>query len=121
MFFSISSQCKTPKEAALFINYFTNSVEANKILMAERGVPISSAIADALKPSLTKSQVASFDFLASLLGNVSPIRPPDPAAHNEILTNVYTPLVLDPMMFHNITPEEAVQVFYTEANKILGR
>jgi multiple sugar transport system substrate-binding protein len=121
MFFSISSQCKTPQAAALFINYFTNSVDANKVLMAERGVPISSAVADALKPSLTKSQIASFDFLTSLLGNVSPIRPPDPAAHNDILTNVYTPLVLDPMMFHKITPEQAAQIFYTEANKILAK
>jgi multiple sugar transport system substrate-binding protein len=120
MFFSISSQCKTPKEAAMFINFFTNSVEANKILMSERGVPISSVVADALKPLLTKSQVAAFDFLASLLGNVSPIRPPDPAAHNDILTNVYTPLVLDPMMFHKITPEEAAEIFVTEANKLLA-
>jgi multiple sugar transport system substrate-binding protein len=120
MFFSISSQCKTPKEAAMFIDFFTNSVEANKILMAERGVPISSVVADALKPLLTKSQIASFDFLASLLGNVSPIRPPDPAAHNDILTNVYTPLVLDPMMFHQITPQEAAEIFYREANKLLA-
>jgi multiple sugar transport system substrate-binding protein len=121
MFFSISSQCKTPKEAAMFINFFTNSVEANKILMSERGVPISSVVADALKPLLTKSQVAAFDFLASLLGNVSPIRPPDPSAHNDILTNVYTPLVLDPMMFHKITPEEAAEIFVTEANKLLAQ
>ena len=120
MFFSISSQCKTPKEAAMFIDYFTNSVDANKILMAERGVPISSVVADALKNLLTKSQMASFDFLAALLGNVSPIRPPDPAAHNNILTNVYTPLVLDPLMFHKITPEEAAEIFFTEANKLLA-
>ena len=121
MFFSISSQCETPKEAAMFIDYFTNSVEANQVLLAERGVPISSVVAEALKPSLTKSQLASFDFLASLEGNVSPIRPPDPAAHNDIQTNVYVPLVLDPMMFHQITPEEAAATFYEEANNILSQ
>jgi multiple sugar transport system substrate-binding protein len=121
MFFSISSQCQTPDEAAMFIDYFTNSAEANQVLLAERGVPISSAVAEALKPSLTKSQLASFDFLASLEGNVSPIRPPDPAAHNDILTNVYVPLVLDPMMFKQITPEEAAQTLYDEANNILSQ
>jgi hypothetical protein len=78
-------------------------------------------VGEALKPSLTKSQLASFDFLDSLEGNVSPIRPPDPAAHNDIQTNVYVPLVLDPMMFHEITPEEAAQTFYEEANKILSQ
>jgi multiple sugar transport system substrate-binding protein len=121
MFFSISSQCKSPKEAAMFINYFTNSVDANKILMAERGVPISSAVADALKANLTPAQVLGFDFLTSLVGNVSPIRPPDPAANNDIATNVLGPLVMDPMMLHKITPEKAVEVYLTEANKLLAK
>lgn len=120
MFFSITSQCETPKEAAMFIDYFTNNIDANKVLLAERGVPISSAVQEALKPEMTKSQVASFDFLDALADNVSPIRPPDPAAHNDIQTNVYVPLVLDPMMFGQITPEEAVEIFVTEANKILA-
>ncbi|MFZ6026680.1 MAG: ABC transporter substrate-binding protein [Chloroflexota bacterium] len=118
MFFSISSQCNTPKEAAMFIDYFTNSVEANEVLKAERGVPISSVVADALKPSLSKAQIASFDFLASL--EVSPIRPPDPAKHNDILTNIYGPLVIDPMLYGEITPAEAVALYMEEANKSLA-
>jgi multiple sugar transport system substrate-binding protein len=121
MFFSISSQCKTPEAAAMFINYFTNSVDANKVLMGERGMPISSAVADGIKSSLTPSQVLGFDFLNSLLGNVSPIRPPDPAANNDISTNVLGPLVMDPMLLNRITPAQAVQVYFTEANKLLAK
>jgi multiple sugar transport system substrate-binding protein len=121
MFFSISSQCKTPKEAAMFINYFTNSVEANKVLLGERGMPISSVVAAGIKSVLNPSQVLGFDFLASLLGNVSPIRPPDPAANNDIATNVLGPLVMDPMLLKKITPAQAVQIYFTEANKLLAK
>jgi hypothetical protein len=33
---------------------------------------------------------------------------------------VYEPLVIDPMLFGQITPEEAVELFIEEANKILA-
>jgi multiple sugar transport system substrate-binding protein len=121
MFFSISSQCKTPEAAAKFINYFTNSVDANKVLLGERGMPISSAVADGIKSSLNPSQVLGFNFLASLVGNVSPIRPPDPAANNDISVNVLGPLVMDPMLLNKITPAQAVQVYFTQANKLLAK
>jgi multiple sugar transport system substrate-binding protein len=48
MFFSLTSQAKNPDEGAEFINFVTNDLEANKILMGERGVPISSAIRELL-------------------------------------------------------------------------
>ena len=54
MFFSISANTKHPKEAGLFIDFFTNSVEANQILLAERGVPISSDVREGIKPQLGK-------------------------------------------------------------------
>ncbi|PYM16280.1 MAG: sugar ABC transporter substrate-binding protein, partial [Candidatus Rokuibacteriota bacterium] len=50
MFFSVTSQARHPKEAAMFIDFFTNSIEANELLMAERGVPISSKVRQALAP-----------------------------------------------------------------------
>ncbi|MFN2199595.1 MAG: ABC transporter substrate-binding protein, partial [Caldilineaceae bacterium] len=54
MFWSITSQANHPKEAAMFLDYFTNDIDANMVLFAERGVPISSAVRDALKPELGK-------------------------------------------------------------------
>jgi multiple sugar transport system substrate-binding protein len=118
MFFSISANSEHPKEAAMLIDFFTNSVEANEILLAERGVPISTVVADAIKPDMSKAAAAPFDFLAEI--EVSAIRPPDPAKHNEIQTNIYVPLVLDPLMFGQITPEEAAALFMEEANPVLA-
>ena len=54
-FFSNTSQTKHPKESAMFIDFFTNSVEANKVLFAERGVPISSVVQEAFKTAVRQS------------------------------------------------------------------
>ena len=83
-FWSITSQSEHPKEAAMFIDFFTNSVEANEVLLAERGVPISSEVREALKPLLGKSQLAMFDYLDYVVTDSSPIPPADPVGHADI-------------------------------------
>ncbi len=120
MFWSVTSQAKHPKEAAMFIDFYTNSVEANKIMLAERGIPISPAINAAIAPDLPPAQVEAAAFLKALQGNVSPIRPPDPGKHNEITTNIWGPQVVDPIMYGQITPADGVKLYMTEANKLLG-
>jgi multiple sugar transport system substrate-binding protein len=118
MFFSITSHAQNPEEGAKFIDYFTNSLEANEVLAAERGVPISTVVQEAIKPSMSAAAASTFDFLANL--EVSPIRPPDPPQHGEIQTNIAGPLVIDPLMFGQITAEEAAQIYIDEINALLG-
>ena len=118
MFFSISAHSDHPTEAAMFIDFFTNSVEANEVLAAERGVPISTVVQDGIKPLMSPAEAAPFDFLATL--DVAPIRPPDPAKHGEIQTNIAGPLVIDPLMFGQITPQEAAEIYVEEVNALLA-
>lgn len=118
MFFSLTSQGNNPDAGAIFIDYFTNSVEANEILAAERGVPISTAIVEAIKPVVSAPSAATFDFLAGL--DVSPIRPPDPTAHGDLLTNIYGPQVMEPLLFEQITPEDAVALLIEQGNALLA-
>jgi len=120
-FFSVTSNSKHPKEAALFINFFTNDLEANKLLMAERGVPIAGKVRDGLKPLLDKSQAEMFDFLTRLEGNVVPIPKPDPAGHPDIVKNVWTPLIVDPILYGQDTPENVMPTLINEANIILAK
>jgi multiple sugar transport system substrate-binding protein len=121
MFFSITTGSKHPKEAAMFIDYFTNSLEANQVLAAERGVPISSAVRNGMKPSLGKAAAEMFDFIARLEGNTSPIPMPDPAGHPDIVNNVWIPLVADAVGYGQATPEKAVETLRTEATTILAK
>lgn len=120
MFFSITSQARHPKEAAMFIDFFTNNIEANKTLMAERGVPISSEVRTALEPMLDVSQKQMFDYIASIESSVSPIPPPDVAGHADVINNVYWPLAIDPFLFGQISVEEAMRIFRAEANAVLA-
>ena len=121
MFFSISGKSENPKRAADFINYFTNDLDVNKILAAERGVPISSAIREGIKGLMGPAQLESFNYIDRVSLDNSPLPNPDPVGHSDIMNNVFTPQFLDPMCYGVITPKEAVATLTAEAKKILAK
>ncbi|MBV9786678.1 MAG: sugar ABC transporter substrate-binding protein [Chloroflexi bacterium] len=119
MFFSVAATSKHPKEAAMFVDYFTNNVEANKILAAERGVPIAPAVREALQPELPAIQQKVFEYIATAEKVAAPINPPDPAAHSKILSDVYNPLI-DQLLYGELTPEAAAKQFREQATPLLA-
>lgn len=121
MFFSITSQCDHPEEAAMFIDYFVNSTEANDVLLAERGVPVSSEVAGHLAAQLDRTQQMTFDYIATVSEDASPVPPADPPGWSDLLNNVYLPLFVDPVLFGQITPEQGTQLLRDEADSILVR
>lgn len=121
MYFSVTTQSKNPKEAAKFIDFFTNNVEANKILMAERGVPISSAIRKELSPLLPKISQEVFSYIEAVTADCSPTPPPDPAGSTELVANVFKPEVAEKVLFGVSTPEAAVKTLRTQGNAILSK
>jgi multiple sugar transport system substrate-binding protein len=124
MFFSIAANSKHPKEAAMFIDFFTNSVEANEVLLAERGIPISSAVREGIKSKLGKSQVAMFDFAAQAEKTAAPIRPPDPAGSADISgsdNSLIVTKVIEPVMYGKLSAEDGVALLRKEATAILAK
>jgi len=89
--------------------------------MAERGVPISSAVREALLPQLNPAQQAMFDFLGAVEDYNSPIRPPDPVAHGDINSNVYLAQVVEPFLYGQMSAEEAVALLRQEAEILLAQ
>jgi len=120
-FFSVTTQAKQPKEAAMFIDFITNSIEANEALLAERGVPISSKVQKALLPLLGRSQAEMFAYLDRVSKDVQPIPPPDPPGHVDIVKNVYIPQVVDPVAYGKLEPDKAAALLRQEANAILAK
>ena len=120
MFFSISAECDMPDVAADFINFVTNSTEANDILGAERGVPISAAIREHLMPNLDAVGAETFAFLESVAETASPIFPPNPPGYNEIRNNIWIPLFHDPVLYGQLPVEEGVALFRSEAEFVLA-
>ena len=120
MFFSITSQAKHPKEAAMFIDFFTNNIEANEVLMAERGVPVSSVVREALSPNLDVSQKQMFDYIGEIEPTVSKLPPPDVAGHANLINNIYWPLVWDPYLYGQQSLEDSVRILREEGNIVLS-
>jgi multiple sugar transport system substrate-binding protein len=120
-FFSITSHSKHPKEAAAVIDFFTNSVEANRVLLAERGVPIAPKVQEALKPILSPIELETVRYVARVQTDSSPLPPPDPQAFAVFYNNVFVPLVRDPVLLGKISPEEGAKVLRAEGNKVLSR
>jgi multiple sugar transport system substrate-binding protein len=120
-FLSITANSKHPTEAAMFLDFFTNDLEANEILGGERGVPIAAKVRDALKPKLSKAQLEAFDYVARVGKDAQPIPPPDPSGYTDIVKNVYVPQVTDPVMYEQITPEQGAAVLRKEADTILAK
>ena len=118
-FISITTQSKRPKEAAKFVNFITNDVEANKILLGERGVPIAPAVLEAIKPLSTPAQVEVLDYMSRLEKDVAPLPPPDPAAQPKLIDNIYLPQLVDPVLLGRAKPEEAVAQFRKDASDLL--
>jgi multiple sugar transport system substrate-binding protein len=121
MFWSVTAHSKHPREAAMFVDFFTNSLEANDVLFAERGVPIAAKVRQALQPKLGKSQAEMFAYLDRLGKDVQPIPPPDPPGHTEIVKNVFDPQVMDPVAYERLSPEKGAALLRQEANTILAK
>ncbi|MSS09293.1 extracellular solute-binding protein [Clostridium sp. WB02_MRS01] len=119
MFFSITESSKYKDEAAKVLNFLTNSTKAQDCLKAERGVPISTKIADYIKPTLPADQQTAFDYVAKVGEIASPIDPPNPPGFSE-LRKLCSDLT-DKVRYGEITPEEATKKFMTEGNAILAK
>jgi multiple sugar transport system substrate-binding protein len=118
-FVSITKDSKHPKEAAMFIDFMTNDVEANKVLLGERGVPISPTIQEAIKPLLTPSQVETQNYIGLIEKEGTPLPPPDPAVVPKLDQNVYLPQLVDPVLLKQTSPEDAVTKFRRDATSLL--
>ena len=119
MFWSISESSANKETAAAIINYYTNSEKAQDVLQAERGVPVSTVMADYLKPQLGEVQQKIFDYIAEVTKVAVPFDPPSPAGANEVSKLVDN--ITDLVRYGELTPEAATARFLPEANAILSK
>jgi len=116
-FFSIAETSKNKEEAAKFIDWFTNSVECNEILMAERGIPVNTEVAEAIKPNVDAVAQKVFDYVAKVAEIAVPIDAPDPAGKGEV--EALTKSVVEAIRYGDTSADEAAASFVPEAKKIL--
>jgi multiple sugar transport system substrate-binding protein len=119
MFFSISKNSQQKEEAAKFINFFVNDIEANKLIKGERGVPVSSKVVEGIKSVLSPDQAKVFDYVNNVAKISSPNSPMDPIGASEVMKALKD--ISEQVLFKKITPEEGAAKFRQQANAILAR
>lgn len=119
MYFSVSENSEHKEAAAEFINFFVNDVEANKLILGDRGVPGSSVVKEALKEELSEAQVEVFEYIEWAEQNSSPMGAPDPAQAGEIIELLDS--LSEQMMYGEISPQDAAKDFRNQAESILSQ
>lgn len=118
-FWSVSAWSKAPAEAVKVVDYITNSVEANNVLLAEKGIPISTKVAEAITPNLDEVQQQVVTFLNDVVTpNSSDLDPAAPSTAAEMYTRCDE--LVEAVCFGQTTPADAAQSLYDAANDILA-
>lgn len=118
MFWSITSHSKNKEEAAKFIDFWINDVEANKMIKGERGVPISASIKEAIVSELSEPEKQVFDFVAAMEEKSSPMSPAPPVGSPQVIASLAD--LVEQINYGQMTPEKAAAAFRQEANGILA-
>ena len=113
----VSADSKYPEEAAKFIEFFQSSIDANKILLAERGIPTFTAVREALAGDLTDVEKAVYEYV-DVVGAFDTggetVNPSSPACTDTIKEqyNYY----LNKVIYKEMTADEAAKAIYDFAN-----
>jgi len=116
---SVTANSKYPKEAAKFIDFMTNDLEANEILNAERGVPISSKVREHILPSLDEATKETFNYLELVEKYSRPVNIVAPPGEGEI-RDLYD-RISQSVGYGELSPEAAAEKFRKEASAILKK
>lgn len=119
MFFSLSVDSKTPDEAVKVLDFITNSVECNKILLAERGIPAASTVAEAISGDLDDMQQMAVTYINEVVTpNCSAISPAAPEKSAEVLKLLDQ--LQEQVCYKQLTAAEAADQLFDQGNSILG-
>lgn len=120
MFFSVAETSKLKPQAGAFLDYFLKDIEANKILAADRGVPVVQEVREALKQTADAQNAEIYDYIALVGKHSSNMSTRFPKAEGEV-RNYYRDNIFQQVMYKRLTPEQAVQEFKKQMLLILGR
>ncbi|MFS0883206.1 ABC transporter substrate-binding protein [Metabacillus niabensis] len=119
MFWSVANNSKHQEEAAKFINFLVNDVEANKLILGDRGVPGSSEVKEALKPELSPEQTLVFESVEWAEQNSSDFDGPDPVGAGEVIELLDS--LGEQMAYGQLEVKDAAKQFRQQAESILAQ
>ena len=118
MYISMAESSTNKELAARFINFFSNDIEANRILMAERGVPIPTNVRADLHSRVPANDAIIFDYITRITPFASS-GTTYPAATAEVEANMRN-IVLS-MIMGRVAVNTGVDQIVQQSGAILSR
>ena len=118
MFWAISSDCESPQEAAMLLDWLINSEDAVNIIKADRGLPVNTELRDQIAPTLDAPGQAAVAFVEEITPGLQdpPALPPQGAGEVQAILQRYTEQIL----FDQISVEDAAEQFMTEVESAIA-
>lgn len=116
-YLSIYEKSKHKDEAALFIDFMINSEESIKIFQLEQGSLGSSKMNEFVSTMLEPVGIKEIEFVSEVSQYASPLAT-DPASGAQVLDALN--MNYEALRFDKKTVQQAVDDFFTEANKIMN-
>lgn len=117
-FFAVTSDCKNPDEAVKVLDYITNSVECNEVLLGERGVPISKSVSEAIAPKLDETNQKIVAYVNDVVTPVcSTINPAAPKGANEVFDLLKS--LEEQVLYGQISAKDAAEQLFEEGNAFM--
>lgn len=118
-FFSVTTDSENPEIGAQLINYITNSVDCNNVLLGERGVPISSVVSSEISANQTEKEREVAAFINDVVTpNSTTINPPAPENASEV--KALLSQLTEKVMYGELSAADAATQLYEGANNILA-
>lgn len=118
-FFAVTTDCKNPEEAVKVLDYITNSVDCNKVLLGERGVPISKTVSEAITPELDETNQKIVGYINDVVTpTCSTINPAAPNGANEVYDLLKN--LEEQVLYGQITADEAANQLFEEGNAFMA-
>lgn len=118
-FFAISTDSKNPEEAAKIMNFITNDVDCNNILLGERGIPLSSKTAEAIAPNLDETTQKVITFVNDVVSaNSSQVNPPSTNGASEV--NDLINKLQEQVCYGQLSAEDAGKQLFEQGNQIMA-
>jgi len=116
---AVTTHSNHPEISASILDMFTNSVEANILLIAERGIIINPRVSEAIFPYVHEATVVADNFLNTrLLPYTSPVNLSNPEGASMVVNHVI--LLGEMVAYGQMTPEEAARDLMTFGTTALG-
>lgn len=116
---SVSAQTQYPDEAVALLAFLTGQPEAARLLGADRGIPSSPRLAQAIAGDLKPAEKASVEFVAGLGDLVGSLPPPLPPGAGEVTRLVFE--ISQQVAFENMSTKDGGAALVQGANDILAR